>query len=175
VQPAADPAFTPADTIICMGNPIIFNAVESGSLTSHYWDISPNTGYTVNNSTVTPTPDITFNASGNYVTTHTIVSNGCSYTSTTSVLVNVCTSVKEIPEEMFSIYPNPSAGSFHLNYKPDLRGKLTIEVYDLLGKMVFVKNNFSENEIQFTTIAGVYMIKITGENKKPYFKRLVVE
>ena len=104
VKPNTNPNFIPTNPIICTGDNIIFSAVGSPSLSSHSWSFNPNSGYTVNNSTVTPTPDVNFNTGGSYVVTHTISSMGCSYTATTNVMVNVCTSVNEEFENLFLLF-----------------------------------------------------------------------
>ena len=42
-------------------------------------------------------------------------------------------------DEMFSrfeVYPNPSSGTFLLNFKTDMRGSASITIYNVLGKQV---------------------------------------
>lgn len=176
VLPISNPNFIPMNPIICTGDNIIFSAVGSASLSSHFWDFNPNMGYTVNNSTVTPTPDINFNSAGNYVVTHTISSMGCSYTATTNVMVNVCTSIKENFENSFSVYPNPSMnGVFYIDYPVSFKGKLDIEVYDVIGKRIFSKQNLSEDKIELDHLSGIYILKISSELQKSVFRKIVIE
>jgi hypothetical protein len=176
VKPILNPSFTPANPIICSGDNIIFNAVGSASLASHYWDFNPNTGFTINNSTVTPTPDVNFNTAGNYVVTHTVSSMGCSYTATTNVMVNVCTGVNEVVENSISVYPNPSVnGVFNIAYPAYLKGKLNIEVYDVIGKLILSKENYTENEIQLAKTPGIYFLKIFNEKQIRSLKKIIIE
>ena len=176
VKPNANPNFIPTNPIICTGDNIIFSAVGSPSLASHYWSFNPNSGFTVNNSTVTPTPDVSFNTANSYVVTHTISSMGCSYTATTNVMVNVCTSVNEEFENLFSVYPNPSkSGFFNINYPSYLIGKLDVEIYDVIGKRILAKQNLSENIIELNHLSGIYFLKISNEQQKQYFKKIIIE
>jgi hypothetical protein len=176
VKPNTNPNFIPTNPIICTGDNIIFSAVGSPSLSSHSWSFNPNSGYTVNNSTVTPTPDVNFNTGGSYVVTHTISSMGCSYTATTNVMVNVCTSVNEEFENLFSVYPNPSKnGAFNISYPTYLIGKLDIEIYDVIGKKIFSKQSVSENKIELNHLSGIYFLKISNEQQKQYFKKIIIE
>lgn len=176
VKPNANPNFIPTNPIICTGDNIIFSAVGSPSLASHYWSFNPNSGFTVNNSTVTPTPDVSFNTANSYVVTHTISSMGCSYTATTNVMVNVCTSVNEEFENLFSVYPNPSkSGVFNINYPSYLIGKLDVEIYDVSGKRILAKQNLSENIIELNHLSGIYFLKISNEQQKQYFKKIIIE
>jgi len=176
VVPSVNPDFTPANPIICNGDNIIFSAVGSASLSSHAWDFNPNTGCVVNNSTVTPTPDVDFTATGSYIVTHTISSMGCSYTATTNVLVNICTFLKEDFETFFSIFPNPSSdGNFNIAYPEYLRGKLNVDIYDVIGKLVYSKQKLSSNQIAFIPLSGIYFLKVSDEQHKCYFKKIIIE
>lgn len=66
-----------------------------------------------------------------------------------------------------AIYPNPSAGIFTIS-----AGNKTIdqiEVYDISGKIIVNKNNFSNNNatsvLDISQVAnGIYFVKITSEN-----------
>ena len=145
-------------------------------LSSHAWDFNPNTGCVVNNSTVTPTPDVDFTATGSYIVTHTISSMGCSYTATTNVLVNICTFLKEDFETFFSIFPNPSSdGNFNIAYPEYLRGKLNVDIYDVIGKLVYSKQKLSSNQIAFIPLSGIYFLKVSDEQHKCYFKKIIIE
>ena len=74
------------------------------------------------------------------------------------------------------VYPNPSNGIFNISY-----GNLTInsiEVYDILGKKVLVKDNISEAQQQSVDLSnaanGVYFIKISSSQGNTV-KRIIKE
>ena len=81
-------------------------------------------------------------------------------------MVNVCTSVNEEFENLFSVYPNPSKnGAFNISYPTYLIGKLDIEIYDVIGKKIFSKQSVSENKIELNHLSGIYFLKISNEQQ----------
>jgi len=61
------------------------------------------------------------------------------------------------------IYPNPASSTLNI----DNAENSTIEVYDLLGRIILSKTNISlKEQINVSTLnAGTYLIRITNENK----------
>lgn len=68
-------------------------------------------------------------------------------------------------ENNFSLYPNPVAKSLHLNFKSS-REK-TIQIKDILGKIVFENNSTDTyTEIDLTNVSdGVYIVSVLTENE----------
>jgi hypothetical protein len=69
-------------------------------------------------------------------------------------------------KSLFSVYPNPSNGvvKFTLNYDV----KVTVQVFDMLGKMIYISDNHNGNISELNAFlsnldAGVYMIKASGD------------
>ncbi|WP_143592145.1 T9SS type A sorting domain-containing protein, partial [Tenacibaculum holothuriorum] len=69
-----------------------------------------------------------------------------------------------------SLFPNPSQGAINLKINNNYSGKLTVEVYDLLGKSI-LKKEYDKNgqdfiqRINFTNISnGIYLMKIKKDN-----------
>lgn len=66
-----------------------------------------------------------------------------------------------------SIYPNPSTGLFTISNADKIIEKL--EIYDISGKIILTKNNFSiQNETSFdisNASTGIYFVKITSDNQ----------
>lgn len=91
----------------------------------------------------------------------------------TNALANV-----DFLETEFSLYPNPSKGSFTIEFK-DLSNNFSIEVYDLTGKTIY-ENNFqqSSNLIQVITLdqpsSGLYFVNIKSD-KGMVTKKLLVQ
>ncbi|WP_298878607.1 T9SS type A sorting domain-containing protein [uncultured Polaribacter sp.] len=72
-------------------------------------------------------------------------------------------------------YPNPTNGSFTIQLNNIENA--SISIYDVLGKKVFQKTNVKEslelvNHNRFET--GVYLIKVTDNNQKVYYNKLIV-
>lgn len=70
------------------------------------------------------------------------------------------------------LFPNPSNGSFTLCNKN--QGEIKIEVFDLIGRLVFceVKEHVSETVIQTSLSPGVYTIQTTGAFQ--FTERLII-
>jgi hypothetical protein len=176
VIPTQPATFIPINPIICSANNIIFSAIGGSVLATHAWDIVPNTGYTVNNSTITPTPDITFNSVGTYVVTHTTLVNGCAEMASTTVSVNICTGINEIENSNFSIYPNPSLnGIFQIDLNGIESKDIKIEVIDVIGKTVLTETNVTNHSFTIPYIRGIYTLKITLNDKECRYKKLLIE
>ena len=78
----------------------------------------------------------------------------------------------------FSIYPNPSKGSFNIQFK-NFVNSYSVEVFDVTGKTIY-ENNFdqSSNLVQAinlqNTTSGVYFINVKSD-KGIVTKKLVIE
>lgn len=79
----------------------------------------------------------------------------------------------------FTIYPNPGSGFFTL-YAAGLKGQLEIEVFNAQGQTISNKTFTNSNDAFQKTIdlrgfpKGVYMIRLTGE-EKVQLKKLILE
>ncbi|HKR05067.1 MAG TPA: DNRLRE domain-containing protein, partial [Bacteroidia bacterium] len=151
-------------TTFCAGGSVVLQANTGGGLT-YKWKKGSNyiSGATLSNYTAT--------IGGNYRVQVTN-SNGCSKT---SALVAVSVPCKEdgtlIPVNNFdvSVYPNPSSGDFVFEISNAANEKISISVYDMIGKLVLSENILnSQFTIRSTKLtAGIYSAEIIcGENKK---------
>jgi hypothetical protein len=176
VKPYLSPSFTPSNPIICSSNNIIFNAVGSSSLASHQWNVSPNNGFVVNNSTITPTPDITFNNAANYVVTHTIYAYGCSYVNSTNVLVNSCTSVYEYDKNNFKVWPNPSSdGVFYIKNSNENMKETTLNIIDIYGKSILQNKITDTNSLEIKLNSGIYFIIFEDYEHKKSVEKIIID
>lgn len=72
---------------------------------------------------------------------------------------------KKLDQEDFTIYPNPSKGNFNINFDNSNRD-YTIEIFSLLGQMVFKKENTRSSSVSVTNLQkGTYLVKITKDSK----------
>jgi len=73
--------------------------------------------------------------------------------------------VIEVPEQNIIVYPNPSAGIIHLEKISRFE---KIELYTMLGEVVFCKTNASLASELFLNIAdkapGIYFLKLSNES-----------
>lgn len=64
----------------------------------------------------------------------------------------------------FNVYPNPSNGSFTINW--DNNVKTTVTIYSILGKIVLEKNSNSDNSINIENLQkGIYLLKLNQDNQ----------
>ena len=72
---------------------------------------------------------------------------------------------KKLDQEDFTIYPNPSKGNFNINFDNSNRD-YSIEIFSLLGQMVFKKENTRSSSVSVTNLQkGTYLVKITKDSK----------
>ena len=100
---------------------------------------------------------------------------GCSATLSKTILIDVL-STEEHPEASFTLFPNPTDGLVNLILNEPLTGKGLVEVFNLLGEKMAVKNmgqlpqggTFSLDLSRFAP--GLYIIKLDGLGKKVSLK-----
>ncbi len=74
--------------------------------------------------------------------------------------------------ESVTLYPNPNNGRFNIN---GLQSE-TLEIYDLLGKLVFTKREFNAtSQIVSELKKGIYLVKIINQEGKTATQKMVVE
>jgi subtilisin-like proprotein convertase family protein len=79
----------------------------------------------------------------------------------------------------FSMYPNPTKGSFTIQMGQTLSEKINIGVYDMSGRLVFDKNYMSNGSLEETITlnslqSGVYLVSVTDGARKEV-KKLIIE
>ena len=79
----------------------------------------------------------------------------------------------------FSMYPNPTKGSFTIQMSQTLSEKINVGVYDMSGRLVFDKNYASNGSLEETITlnslqSGVYLVSVTDGTRKEV-KKLIVE
>lgn len=104
---------------------------------------------------------------GTHQITYTYIGeNGCDNSAVQSILVDPCTGIDELNGEPFSIYPNPSTGSFEV--KLIETGAVTISVMNLLGEEVY-------RQVSFASGAFTQTIKMDNNESGIYFVRVQLE
>ncbi len=114
------------------------------------------------------------------VTTTYTVDGGtgnCFGSSTSIITVNVCTGVQEIPSnapETISVFPNP-ADDYIIIYNTVTTNVVTINVYDVTGKLITTKNgDFYKEYIDVSKFAkGLYFVEIMNGTTRIYKTKIV--
>jgi len=72
------------------------------------------------------------------------------------------------------VYPNPAKNEFSLEFKEP--GKVEVNIYDVSGKILYTKATIEDSvEVQSDFKPGMYLIKVTTENQKTYYNKLIIE
>jgi hypothetical protein len=103
---------------------------------------------------------------------------GCSDTAVYYIFVDVCSRIHQVNNnDVFSLFPNPTNGKVVVEFQSDKNKELLIQIFDVMGKLVFTDNNeltgkFSK-EIDVTNLSeGLYLFNIkSGEDF--YIRRLI--
>jgi hypothetical protein len=99
----------------------------------------------------------------------------------TLIIENEATaSIEDFSFNGFNLYPNPSNGDFNIQFEVVNTDKVSVQLFDLRGRLINQKNffntqtNFSE-EINFNkVVSGLYLVKITNGDKQTT-RKLVIE
>ena len=87
----------------------------------------------------------------------------------------IISKAKNIVENSFDFFPNPSDGLFYFNCETQSMDNL--QVYDQIGKLVFSKKLSRENSgtLDLTNLAqGVYLLKLHGEDQT-FVKKVLIK
>ncbi|AUC86089.1 hypothetical protein CW731_12710 [Polaribacter sp. ALD11] len=94
-------------------------------------------------------------------------------------IVDNTASIKELDFKGFNLFPNPTKGAFTLNLKLVNTDKVSVQLYDVRGKLITEKNyynsaaNFSEKIFFEAVSSGLYLIKVTNGNKQTTRKLII--
>jgi hypothetical protein len=65
-----------------------------------------------------------------------------------------------------SIYPNPAKNEFFINFPPKILGKVSVEIYDMSGKLVSSEDKISPDAKRSIStdklVNGTYVVKVKG-------------
>lgn len=138
--------------------------------------VDGNTIGTIPYSTTVTTTTLAVNVSGNVVLsldTNSVTGNRVAFDDLSWTCFTASLSNKDFTENNFKIYPNPSNGSFRIDYDPTI-GNIDVEIYSTLGQKVFEKQNIDNHIITTNGLqSGIYLLKITNESKST-FKKIII-
>ncbi|MDN3694049.1 T9SS-dependent M36 family metallopeptidase [Chryseobacterium tructae] len=74
--------------------------------------------------------------------------------------------ITSIKDNKISVYPNPAKDEFYINFPSKTLGKVSVELYDMSGKLVSSEDKISpENKKAISTsrlVNGTYIVKVKG-------------
>ncbi len=172
---------------ICSGHTFSYVPTSSTTGTTFAWTRAAVTGISNIAATGTGNPnEILNNTTANSINVtyvYSLTANGCTNTTTYSVVVTVqtCTGIQEnLFSQNVTVYPNPTNGSFKIAIKNAAFGELLINIFDVQGREVYSasdKNNSNDyiKEINLKNLAkGTYTIKLSaGADVK--IQKIVIE
>jgi len=141
---------------LCLGSSATLTV--SGAF-SYTWS----TGFIGANTVVSPTITTNYSVTG-------VSLLGCINTNTTSVMVMVCTGLKEsITNTNVKLFPNPVKDALNISFNE--QGIYTLTVIDALGKVIYnvdADKNHTINTSTFTQ--GMYVLKVKSTTKQNIYK-----
>jgi hypothetical protein len=84
----------------------------------------------------------------------------------TIIVEDATASIDDISFEGFNLYPNPTKGEFTLNLTLVNTDKVSVQLYDVRGRLIDEKNyyntvaNFSESILFKEASSGLYLLKV---------------
>lgn len=140
-------------TMCLNGNQIVLSGIPSGGSFS---------GLNVQNNLFTPIMSGTFTPVYNYTDPNT----GCSNTTTTAILVEICTGInqQENKSSLIHLYPNPTEGIFHIETSNN--EMKMIQLVDVAGRIILSENFVDEKiTIDISNFSkGIYYLSIKSES-----------
>lgn len=170
----ADSTATAVSTVACEGIDVLFNNTSS-SLTgwNFLWD------YDNGNSNSSVSPTTRFSVSQVYTIVLTADSAGCVSKDSIDLTVLPSTHPNCVPvgineadwlNGFVSIYPNPNAGSFVVDFSSINSDAVSINVFNVVGQSVYARNNFSVNNSAIENVDlsemgnGFYFVRVQVGN-----------
>lgn len=157
------------DTTLCLNQSLLLSA---GS--------APGNTYLWNNGVTGPNVLAFTNSTVNTVSIYSVLltdSFGCANTDSITISFEICSGLNDNePDNLLSLFPNPSNGMVHMSFSGSISGKLTYTLFNSLGAIVksgSVENVSGITNLQIDSI-GFYLLKIESPQMKPLVRKLVV-
>lgn len=149
-----------SSTLICQGETATLIATGADS---YLWT----TGQTNDTIYVSPTSTIFYTVVG--------TTNGCTDNASVNIGVEQCSDVAEISAKTIHIYPNPASEYITID-ADDVSEKITIELYDILGNLIYSQTSFDKlttiNLSQFSS--GSYFVRVVSNNSLYTAKQFII-
>jgi len=170
--PVLNADFYASQTSGCAPLTIDFFDNSTGSPQTYVWEFLGN-GVNPNTSTVKNPTAITYNQTGVYPVKLTIVGGGNSDVEVKTEYINVgCVGLDDnLDSNPITIFPNPSNGSFNVNFETSSSLPTIIKVFSLIGQLISEQKIINQSRKVTATFnlnhasKGVYLLQvIEGDN-----------
>ena len=157
--PTADFSASATQVFLDQGGSVTFTDNSSGA-TAWAWDFGDSNNSTQQN------PTHTYTTPGTYTVTLVVTNgNNCSDQMTETITVDETSAIGENPLEAFvSVYPNPTGGQLTVELAELDAEKLTVEVFDVVGKLVASQAPLAGQRVVSFSIAdqaaGLYYVRV---------------
>jgi hypothetical protein len=188
---AATPGLISGPTNVCGVTTATYSVVAVAGATGYKWTVPAD--LTIVSGQGTNTINVSIATGPGSTVSTSILSvrdtNECGQSAARSLTLSNCHSYSafsdvngDVSTIESSLYPNPSAGNFNVQYNSAINSELIIEMYDVLGKLVFSElevvvegeNIFRYNQGDLQK--GSYFIRLTDEkNNMKETKILIVQ
>jgi hypothetical protein len=98
----------------------------------------------------------------------------------TIILEDATASIDDIAFEGFNLFPNPSNGTFNLSFKTEDKGNVSVQLFDLAGRLIDEKN-YDSTDVNFSKVIsfkdtsfGLYLLKVTS-GKMRMMRKLIIK
>jgi PKD repeat protein len=151
---------------ICTNVSVQLNDQSLNTPTSWTWTATQSAGVSFSNKNA-QNPSVVFSNPGTYTISLAAKNSAGTNISNQVVTVSVCiTDIKNLTNETFAIYPNPTNGIFTLDFKSNTIENTYVEVYDGIGKQIL--NETINNQINIISLEkyanGIYTVRIKNNN-----------
>lgn len=177
LTPVSD--FTASQQTIVVGNTVTF--FDNSTNTPSQWEWTFNGGNPATSTAQNPT--VTYPNGGSFDVTLKATNSCGNNTVTKPNYINVTQTVGIDNlnfSESINIYPNPNSGTFRVSAKINTTNSVELKLFSAMGQLVNSSTiqpiaNKIEKEISLiNSAAGVYIIQLSVD-KKPYYKKLIIE
>jgi len=126
-------------------------------------------------------PTHTYSGVGTYEVSYTVSNNYCGEDESQQSISVVNVGINNnINRNEITVSPNPNNGVFDVVFKNDFIGNITISIFDIYGKQLYL-NSFNKNSNTFdisienkNLVAGIYNLKIVAGNNI-FYQQIVVQ
>ncbi len=164
--------FEAEETEICDAGTAHFESTSTGDIIQYQWTFEgglPETSSLMN-------PNVYYSELGEYDVTlivRDVDGNTDTLVSPDYIQVITCVGVEEEADKIaLDVFPNPTTGVVNLNIEGNLFNATGLKVIDVLGKVVYERNNIIVNGSLNTQVdltgypEGIYFITVSGDDKQ---------